>query len=187
MRCPLCQHENREAARFCAACGSSLASKCPACGSQPPPGAAFCDHWAPGGGVRAAGGGDQRKYPHGRAARSGLPGRMAQRGVSSGGTPRGGLAACAPGARLGPTAEGTRGRDARTAPTWHRPCPRRPPDIAHAEARYQQALALADELGMLPLQAHGHRGLGTLYAKISRPDPPVLSGPLLLRGIAIWR
>jgi class 3 adenylate cyclase len=44
MRCSHCQHENREGARFCAACGSSLASKCPACGSQPPPGAAFCDH-----------------------------------------------------------------------------------------------------------------------------------------------
>jgi class 3 adenylate cyclase/tetratricopeptide (TPR) repeat protein len=44
MRCPHCQHENREGARFCAACGSSLAAKCPVCGSQPPPGAAFCDH-----------------------------------------------------------------------------------------------------------------------------------------------
>ena len=30
------------------------------------------------------------------------------------------------------------------------------------------ALALADELGMRPLQAHCHRGLGTLYAKIGR-------------------
>ncbi|HSF29199.1 MAG TPA: adenylate/guanylate cyclase domain-containing protein, partial [Candidatus Tectomicrobia bacterium] len=44
MRCPHCQHKNREEAHFCAACGSSLAPKCPACGSQPPPGAAFCDH-----------------------------------------------------------------------------------------------------------------------------------------------
>jgi class 3 adenylate cyclase/tetratricopeptide (TPR) repeat protein len=44
MRCPHCQHENREGARFCAACGSSLAPNCPACGSQPSPGAAFCDH-----------------------------------------------------------------------------------------------------------------------------------------------
>ena len=39
-----------------------------------------------------------------------------------------------------------------------------PPDAAQAEAYYQQALALADELGMRPLQAHGHLGLGTLYA-----------------------
>jgi class 3 adenylate cyclase/tetratricopeptide (TPR) repeat protein len=44
MRCPHCQHENREGARFCAACGSSVASVCPACGREPPPGAAFCDH-----------------------------------------------------------------------------------------------------------------------------------------------
>jgi tetratricopeptide (TPR) repeat protein len=39
-----------------------------------------------------------------------------------------------------------------------------PPDVAQAEAYYQQALALADELGMRPLVAHCHRGLGTLYA-----------------------
>jgi class 3 adenylate cyclase len=40
-----------------------------------------------------------------------------------------------------------------------------PPNSAQAEAHYQQALALANELGMRPLQAHCHRGLGTLYAK----------------------
>ena len=39
-----------------------------------------------------------------------------------------------------------------------------PPDAEQAEAHYQQALALADELGMRPLQAHCHLGLGTLYA-----------------------
>jgi class 3 adenylate cyclase len=44
MRCPHCQQENREGARFCAACGSSLAWPCPACGSEPPLGAVFCDH-----------------------------------------------------------------------------------------------------------------------------------------------
>ena len=32
------------------------------------------------------------------------------------------------------------------------------------EAYYRQALALAEELGMRPLRAHCHRGLGTLYA-----------------------
>ena len=39
-----------------------------------------------------------------------------------------------------------------------------PPDVTPAEAHYQQALALAEELGMRPLQAHCHRGLGMLYA-----------------------
>jgi tetratricopeptide (TPR) repeat protein len=39
-----------------------------------------------------------------------------------------------------------------------------PPESDPAEAHYQQALTLAEELGMRPLQAHCHRGLGTLYA-----------------------
>jgi tetratricopeptide (TPR) repeat protein len=39
-----------------------------------------------------------------------------------------------------------------------------PPDIDQGTAHYQQALVLADELGMRPLVAHCHRGLGTLYA-----------------------
>jgi tetratricopeptide (TPR) repeat protein len=39
-----------------------------------------------------------------------------------------------------------------------------PPDVVQAEAHYRQALALAEELGMRPLQAHCHRGLGMLYA-----------------------
>ena len=41
-----------------------------------------------------------------------------------------------------------------------------PPDATQAEARYRQALALAEALGMRPLQAHCHRGL--LYAKIGQ-------------------
>jgi tetratricopeptide (TPR) repeat protein len=42
------------------------------------------------------------------------------------------------------------------------------PDGATAEAHYGAALALASELGMRPLEAHCHRGLGTLYAKVGR-------------------
>jgi class 3 adenylate cyclase/tetratricopeptide (TPR) repeat protein len=38
-----------------------------------------------------------------------------------------------------------------------------PPEVEQAEAHYQQALALADQLGMRPLVAHCHHGLGTLY------------------------
>jgi tetratricopeptide (TPR) repeat protein len=37
-------------------------------------------------------------------------------------------------------------------------------DVGQAAAHYRQALALAEEIGMRPLQAHCHRGLGTLYA-----------------------
>jgi hypothetical protein len=43
-------------------------------------------------------------------------------------------------------------------------------DGAQAEAFYRQALALADELGMRPLQAHCHRGLGTLYAQVGQQE-----------------
>jgi class 3 adenylate cyclase/tetratricopeptide (TPR) repeat protein len=43
---------------------------------------------------------------------------------------------------------------------------REPPESEQAAAYYRQALALAEELGMRPLQAHCHLGLGTLYAKI---------------------
>jgi tetratricopeptide (TPR) repeat protein len=48
---------------------------------------------------------------------------------------------------------------------------REPPDCERAEVYYQEALVLADELGMRPLQAHCHLGLGTLYAKIDCPEP----------------
>jgi tetratricopeptide (TPR) repeat protein len=45
---------------------------------------------------------------------------------------------------------------------------REPLASAQAGDYYRQALTLAEELGMRPLQAHCHRGLGTLYAKISQ-------------------
>ena len=39
-----------------------------------------------------------------------------------------------------------------------------PPAFQQAAAYYQPALTLANALGMRPLQAHCHRGLGLLYA-----------------------
>jgi tetratricopeptide (TPR) repeat protein len=39
-----------------------------------------------------------------------------------------------------------------------------------AATAYQQALALSAELGMRPLQAHCHRGLGTLYAATGQAE-----------------
>jgi hypothetical protein len=58
------------------------------------------------------------------------------------------------------------------------------PDVTSAEASYQQALALAKELGMRPLQAHCHRGLGTLYAETSQREP---ARAALAAAVALYR
>ncbi len=42
MKCPRCQHENREGRRFCAKCGSPLAVTCPSCAFSNEPGENFC-------------------------------------------------------------------------------------------------------------------------------------------------
>ena len=59
-----------------------------------------------------------------------------------------------------------------------------PPDVAQAETHYQQALALAEELGMRPLQAHCHRGLGTLYAQTGQREQ---ARAALAAAIALYR
>jgi tetratricopeptide (TPR) repeat protein len=45
-----------------------------------------------------------------------------------------------------------------------------PPNAEQAETHYGQALTLAEELGMRPLVAHCHLGLGALYRKIGRDE-----------------
>jgi tetratricopeptide (TPR) repeat protein len=47
---------------------------------------------------------------------------------------------------------------------------RDPPECPQAASFYRQALALAESLGMRPLQAHCHRGLGRLYAGIGQRE-----------------
>ena len=47
---------------------------------------------------------------------------------------------------------------------------RDPPEGEQAERYYLQALSLAEEIGMRPLQAHCHLGLGTVYAKIGHQE-----------------
>ena len=44
------------------------------------------------------------------------------------------------------------------------------PEMEQAEVHYREALALAEELGMRPLVAHCHLGLGTLYQRMSRGE-----------------
>lgn len=59
-----------------------------------------------------------------------------------------------------------------------------PPEIGPAEHHYQQALALAEELGMRPLVAHCHRGLGTLYAQLGQREQAYVE---LATAIALYR
>jgi tetratricopeptide (TPR) repeat protein len=59
-----------------------------------------------------------------------------------------------------------------------------PPDVQRAEACYREALAMAEELGMRPLQAHCHRGLGTLCAKTGQQEQ---ARAALATAIALYR
>jgi tetratricopeptide (TPR) repeat protein len=61
---------------------------------------------------------------------------------------------------------------------------REPPDLERAEVHYHQALTLAEELGMHPLQAHCHLGLGTLYATT---DQHAQARAALSAAIALYR
>jgi tetratricopeptide (TPR) repeat protein len=47
---------------------------------------------------------------------------------------------------------------------------RQPPQAEPAEAAYREALTLAEALGMRPLQAHCHRGLGMLYGTLGQQE-----------------
>ena len=59
-----------------------------------------------------------------------------------------------------------------------------PPDVDQATAHYRQALGLADEVGMRPLQAHCHLGLGTLYARAGQQEQ---ARPALSTAIDLYR
>ena len=58
------------------------------------------------------------------------------------------------------------------------------PEVVQAETHYRQALTLAEELGMRPLVAHCHAGLGTLYTKIGRREQAHTE---LTAAIALYR
>jgi hypothetical protein len=56
--------------------------------------------------------------------------------------------------------------------------------VAPAETLYRQALTLAEECSMRPLQAHCHYGLGTLYA---RTGQQAQAGVALSAAIKLYR
>jgi tetratricopeptide (TPR) repeat protein len=68
---------------------------------------------------------------------------------------------------------------------------RTPADLDAAATHYCEAMTLAEELKMRPLQAHCHLGLGKLYRRIGRPDEAraeLATAVAILRemGMAYW-
>jgi tetratricopeptide (TPR) repeat protein len=66
-----------------------------------------------------------------------------------------------------------------------------PADVDEAEQRYREALTLAEELGMRPLQARCHLGLGKLYRQTERTEEAraqLTSAAEMLRemGMTFW-
>jgi tetratricopeptide (TPR) repeat protein len=59
-----------------------------------------------------------------------------------------------------------------------------PPNVGLAETHYRQALILAEALGMRPLQAHCHAGLGTMYTTTGRWEQ---ARTALSTAIALYR
>jgi len=59
-----------------------------------------------------------------------------------------------------------------------------PPDLESAETHYGQALARADELGMRPLVAHCHLGLGKLHR---RTGPRAKAEEHLTTAVTMYR
>jgi tetratricopeptide (TPR) repeat protein len=65
------------------------------------------------------------------------------------------------------------------------------PDVEKAEAAYNDALELAETLGMRPLQGHCQLGLGALYQRVERPvhaKAELTAAEALFRslGMAYW-
>src|SRR5262249_15274191 len=84
-------------------------------------------------------------------------------------------------------AEAPQGRGHAAHAPWPlraRAAPHEPPGGRHARTPHQQALVLADALGMRPLQAHCHHGLGTLYAATGQQEPARRE---LATAIALYR
>jgi Transposase len=66
-----------------------------------------------------------------------------------------------------------------------------PADVEQAEWSYRDALAIADELSMRPLQAHCHLGLGKLRRRVGRSEEAraeLATAVAMLRemGMAFW-
>ena len=129
------------------------------------PGPGVCPGWACRRGSGAGGTRGGASGRQGQTEASGARGRLAQRGVSAGGPPGRARQRAAQAVDLARQYQ-QRGNQAWALWLLGESTARQAsPEVEPAAGHYRQALALAEELGMRPLQAHCHRGLGTLYAR----------------------
>jgi hypothetical protein len=152
MQCPQCQLENPVEANFCLNCGNRLATVCPQCQQVLPPAANFCmacghnlaaTHQSAQPATQRVPDPTPLSYtpPYLRLRLDPLPPASADAFLA-------GLL------RLRGDIHGQNGHAEST----------------EAERSYKQALTLATELGMRPLQAHCHRGPGTLYGQTGKSE-----------------
>ena len=109
---------------------------------------------------------------------------MAQRGLPSGGTRRGGLAVCSQALDLARQLK-ERGNEALALHQLasSRPMPT-PPMARRLKPITSKPWPWPRSWACIPLQAHCHRGLGTLYTKIDQPEQARTE---LLTAITMYR
>jgi Double zinc ribbon len=176
MRCPRCQHENREGRRFCSKCGDALAAACPSCGFTNEPGDEFC------GGCGARLGAEQPAQTKFTSPDIYTPKHLAEKILTSKAALEGerkqvtvlfadlkGSMEIAQNGLSAARQQGERGvkgqllrllGDIAAHPDRF--------EVDTAEAHYRQALTLAEELGLRPLLAHCHLGLGKLSRRTDK-------------------
>jgi hypothetical protein len=166
MHCPRCGFENPEGLKFCAECGTAVTALCPWCGFANPPRCKFCGDpdasLAPALRPSSTPSGAAQPLPPSRytpaylaekilTSKTALEGERKQVTVLF--------------ADLNDATELIRGLDPEAAqqlldPPLHR----------MIEAVYRFEGAVNQALGVRPLQAHRHHGLGTPYALTGQPE-----------------
>ena len=172
MKCPRCQQDNPPHARFCLGCGARLALTCASCGAELPGGARFClqcGQAVTAGTAAPVGSPAPKTYTPKHLAEKILTSKAALEGERKQVTVlfadlKGSMELLADRKAL------HRSREKQERATTARAL-RLLGDIAASDATeaeaatrdYGEAAALAAELGMRPLVAHCHLGLGKLY------------------------
>jgi Double zinc ribbon len=183
MACPRCTFENPPAMAFCGRCGARLAVLCPSCGSANPEGFAFRGKC--GTRVAEAPTVPLQASPAFLSPQFYTPRHLAEKILTSKTT-------VAQRALDLAHRQKERGSEAWVLRLLGEIAAHAdPPDPESAEGHYRLALARTHKLGMRPLAAHCHLGLGTLDRRIGKREPaqePLSTAATMYRemGMRFW-